>query len=106
MNPKEKKTYTVNTAHVNVPKSKMVTNFEWIESNTELMFKERLNTDSVITPTKMKIKNLCQSNNSEGKDLSLNINLKNENNKANNSSQTMYEVKKMLQEKFGNNHKY
>ena len=104
MNLTDKKKKNNIKTHVNVPKSKMKTNFEWLESNGELMFKENINTE-IESPKKMKIKNLCQSNNSDLKDLSVNFNYKTENLTKDNAIQSMTEVTKMLQEKFGNNHK-
>lgn len=81
-----------------------MTKFEWLETNSELMFKENLKTE-VESPKKMKIKQLCHLNNIDGKDLSVNMNYKTESSRNNNSVEAMTEVKKMLQEKFGSNHK-
>ena len=107
MNLQEVKKSDSKKAHVNVPKSKNMTNLQWLSSNSELIFKEKSDSQVEYSPKRMKMKNLCQSNNNNNyeKDLSMNLNFKSEKSELDNSVQKMSEVKKMLQEKFGTNHK-
>jgi hypothetical protein len=101
----EEKSKAKKDPHVNVPKSKITSNFNWLDENTELNFKENLKTEIDDSATKRKLKNIYSSIDSVPKDVSTNLNYKNEIEDKNNSVQTMSELKKILQEKFGNNHK-
>lgn len=101
----EEKTIVTKEPHVNVPKSKITSNFNWLDENTQLNFKENLKTEIDDTAQKRKLKNIYSSIDKDPKDVSTNLNYKNEIEDINNSSQTMSEIKKMLQEKFGTNHK-
>lgn len=92
------------TKHKNVPKSQTGTRIDWLEENTELMFKENLKTEVDTTPQRKKIRNIYGS--SDRKDYVGNPNYKSNLDDQNNASKKMSEVKKMLQDKFGANHKY
>jgi uncharacterized FlaG/YvyC family protein len=101
----EEKNMIKKEPHVNVPKSKITSNFNWLDENTQLNFKENLKTEIDDSAQKRKLKNIYSSIDSMPKDVSTNLNYKNEIEDKNNSVQTMSELKKILQEKFGNNHK-